>query len=126
MDEILNQVCVEIDRARHKVVIVEGKKDARALKNLGFNKVFCLKGPLFELVENISADEVLVLTDLDKEGRFLFSRLSRDLSAHGVQVDNRLREALFRTDLRQIEGLETYLRGFLIRTGCDRLELWKR
>ena len=54
-----------------KLVVVEGKKDVRALSKLGINNVRPLKSPLFNEVEEIAeiADEVVLLLDLDKEGK---------------------------------------------------------
>ncbi|KHO44982.1 MAG: TOPRIM protein [archaeon GW2011_AR3] len=96
-----------------KLIVVEGKKDRAALQRLGITNVFSLdKKPLFQAVEEISAisDKVVLLTDLDNEGKKLYSRLNTDLQRHGVQIDNYFREALFRrTALRQIEGLDTYV-----------------
>src|SRR3989338_2118833 len=96
-----------------KLIVVEGKKDRAALQRLGITNVFSLdKKPLFQAVEGISAisDKVGLLTDLDNEGKKLYSRLNTDLQRHGVQIDNYFREALFRrTALRQIEGLDTYV-----------------
>jgi len=50
-----------------------------------------------------------LLTDLDGEGRKLYHKLSRDLQKHGVKVNNKLRELLFKAKLSHIEGLATYL-----------------
>jgi len=109
--ELLLEVYAELDKARSKWVIVEGKKDAAALRKLGFSKIVSLNGPLFKVVEGIEADEVVVLTDLDAEGRSLFSKLSKDLCTRGVRIDTRLREVLFKTELRQIEGLCSFVKN---------------
>ena len=71
------------------LVIVEGKKDMKALKNLGINNVVSLKNrPLFEIVENVNDREVVLLTDLDTEGRKLFSKLKYLLQRRGVKLNN--------------------------------------
>jgi len=78
-----------------KLIVVEGKKDRAALQRLGITNVFSLdKKPLFQAVEEISAisDKVVLLTDLDNEGKKLYSRLNTDLQRHGVQIDNYFRE----------------------------------
>jgi len=94
-------------------VIVEGKKDEEALRKIGFlGKIMTLKGrPLYKVVESVKENEVMILTDLDKEGKRLYSILSKGLRDRGIKIDNRLRELLFKTKLRQIEGIDTYL-GF--------------
>lgn len=99
-------------------VIVEGKKDKSALENLGVggSRIILLnKKPLFAVAEAVAEDycEVVILTDLDAEGRKLYGRLSTLLQQLGVKVDGRLRNFLFKsTKLRQIEGIGTLLKGF--------------
>lgn len=98
-------------RRRDLLVVVEGPKDERALKELGVRRVFSLKKPLFAAVEDIvvAEKEVVLLTDLDDEGKKLYHKLSVDLQRHGVKINNKLREFLFKTKLRHIEGLTRYL-----------------
>ncbi len=104
-----------IDKIRESsiLVIVEGKKDKAALQNLGISNIIQLsKKPLFQIVEDVSNsnDECIILTDLDREGKQLYSKLNSNLQKNGVKVNNKFREFLFRhTKLRQIEGITTYL-----------------
>lgn len=102
-----------IERFKSHLVIVEGIKDRRALQELGFKKIVILNKPLYAIVEEVvetGAKTVLILTDLDKEGKKLYSYLYKHLTERGVKIDNKLREYLFKeTQLRQIEGLVTYV-----------------
>jgi 5S rRNA maturation endonuclease (ribonuclease M5) len=105
-----------VDRLKAKDVpiLVEGKKDRAALVSLGIpdSNIISIGGPLYEVVEQIvsKAKKIIILTDLDPEGKKLYSRLKSDLSQFGVEVDDKFREFLFRkTKLRQIEGLCAYL-----------------
>lgn len=95
------------------LVIVEGKKDKAALQKLGINHIVELsKKPIFQIVEEIANfnDECIILTDLDKEGKQLYSKLNSNLQKHGVKVNNKFREFLFKgTKLRQIEGIDSYI-----------------
>ncbi|MFH1510469.1 MAG: toprim domain-containing protein [Candidatus Woesearchaeota archaeon] len=96
-----------------KPIIVEGKKDLAALRSIGVtNQIFLLnKKPLFAVVEDVVsvAKDVVILTDLDDEGKMLYSRLRHDLGRFGVRIDRKFREFLFKeTRLRQIEGLRSY------------------
>ncbi|MBI2658066.1 toprim domain-containing protein [Candidatus Woesearchaeota archaeon] len=95
------------------LVIVEGKKDRNALESLGISNVVELsKKPLFQIVEEIAGSnkECIILTDLDKKGKELYGKLNSNLQRHGVKVNNKFREFLFRnTKLRQVEGLGSYL-----------------
>lgn len=99
-------------RRSEKLIIVEGIKDKRALAKFGITNVRTLKSPLYKEVEEVAAShkEVIILTDLDKEGKKLYGKLKKDLTRHGVEVDNKYREFLFKkTKLRQIEGIDSYM-----------------
>jgi 5S rRNA maturation endonuclease (ribonuclease M5) len=104
---------LEILKNSGKAVIVEGKKDKECLESLGFSNVIELqKRPLFKVVEDVAKKykEVAILTDLDKRGKKIFGYLNSGLQKHGVKVDNRFRNFLFKkTKLRQIEGLKKYI-----------------
>lgn len=103
----MNDALLELlERKRTLVTICEGKRDAAALRTLGFTRVMMLDAPLYKVVERFEkGSTVQILTDLDREGRKLFAKLRSDFIQRGVRVDNELREALFRTQLRQIEGI---------------------
>jgi 5S rRNA maturation endonuclease (ribonuclease M5) len=94
------------------LVIVEGKKDRAALGKLGIKNIIELsKKPIFQIVEDIadSNKECVILTDLDKKGKELYGKLNSDLQRRGVNVNNKLRDFLFKnTKIRQIEGINSY------------------
>jgi len=94
-------------------ILVEGPKDKASLRKLGLENIIYLRGkPLFEVVEWIASltKECLILTDLDKEGKKLYSVLKAELQKHGVMINDKFRNLLFKeTDLRQIEGLYNYV-----------------
>ena len=80
-----------------KTVVVEGKKDARALNSFGVFKIFTLsKKPLYAVVEEIAAKskEVVILTDFDKQGKALYGKLKSYFQRQGCEVDNYFREFL--------------------------------
>lgn len=111
-EEFIQKVRIELAKVidNNLLVVVEGIKDERSLKNLGVKRIMVLKGPLFSVVEKFSVEkEVVLLTDLDEEGRKLFSVLKRDAQKFGVKVNEDLRRSLFKTDVRHIEGLDSYL-----------------
>ncbi|MFH1917446.1 MAG: toprim domain-containing protein [Nanoarchaeota archaeon] len=96
-------------------IIVEGRKDKTALRNIGINNDILLyySQPRYRLIEHIAKHhkKVIILTDNDKEGRKLYGVLNGELSRFGVTVDKIFREFLQReTKLDQIEGIETYCR----------------
>lgn len=91
------------------LVIVEGKKDKKALEEFGVERVLTLDMH-YKLIEKITEKEVILLVDLDKEGKKQYGKLKDVLSRRGVNVNDKLRHYLFRkTKLRQIEGLTKYL-----------------
>jgi len=104
-----------IDKIKNsdKLIVVEGKEDKAALRRLGITNVIQLnKRPLYKVVEELitKAKEVIILTDLDKKGKQLYGKLNHDLQRFGVKVDNKFRNFLFKhTQLRQIEGLDSYI-----------------
>lgn len=105
---------LEIDKLKSslKPIIVEGKKDKIALEKLGVKNIFTIKEPLFKLCEDLAKknDSVIILTDLDKEGKKLYSKLKANLERNGVKVDDKFREYLFKeTTLTQIEGIVKYI-----------------
>jgi len=93
-------------------IIVEGNKDRISLQKLRLENIITLRGkPLFEIVEKVAkiTDECVILTDLDREGKKIYSVLKAELQKHGVKIDDRFRKFLFKeTDLRQIEGLFSF------------------
>jgi 5S rRNA maturation endonuclease (ribonuclease M5) len=111
--EIIEEIYRIIEKERDTPIIVEGKKDQKALIELGFKRIIPLNGrSLYNVAEAVSAKRVIILTDLDAEGKEIYSYLAKHLGTRGVYVDNRFRELLFKTELRQIEGLTHYLNKF--------------
>ena len=101
-----------VESYRETLVIVEGLKDRRALQEFGFRRILILNKPLYAVVEDIVATGervVVILADLDAEGKKLYSYLANHLMQHGIVVNNTLRNFLFKkTPIRHIEGLATY------------------
>lgn len=111
---IENQLLKLLDdiKTKQKLVIAEGIKDKKALAKLGITNVITLsRKPLFAVVEEVASKvkEVVLLVDLDEEGKKIYHSLYVDLQKHGVKINNKLREHLFKTQLRQIEGLASYV-----------------
>lgn len=93
-------------------IIVEGKKDKKALESFDVKNIYTLDKPLYEIIEFISDkfDAVIILTDLDKEGKELYGKLASEFGKRGVFVENKYRNFLLKeTELTQIEGLTTYI-----------------
>ena len=98
-------------RQSKAIIIVEGKKDERALREMGVEGevVTLSRQPIFAVAESVAAQsrDAIILTDLDKEGKKLYGMLNRALQRLGVRVDDTIRNFLYKnTTVRQIEGMK--------------------
>jgi 5S rRNA maturation endonuclease (ribonuclease M5) len=76
-------------------VVVEGKKDEKALQKLGFRKIFSISGKTLgsfvdKVVEN-GLESVIILTDFDQEGNHIASKLNKLFTSHDVHVNSFIR-----------------------------------
>ncbi len=102
--EILREFLESIDCP----AIVEGRKDAEALQRHGVEDVIILnKGQsLLETVEVLQdCDEVIILTDMDQQGKMLRKKLIRLFNLYGIQEKKRPRELFAQLRLSHVEGL---------------------
>ncbi len=103
-----------VDKINDKnlLVIVEGKKDRIALEGLGIKRILEINpSAWYKVIDLIDEKEVVILTDLDKEGKRLYSVLKDRLQRKGVKVNDKFRNFLFKTRLRQIEGINSYIKN---------------
>ena len=93
------------------LIIVEGKKDKRALEELGLTNIITLyHKPLYKIMEELPAKEVIILTDFDKEGKKLYGKLRQECLRLGIKVNNKLRNFLIKeARISHIEGLTTFI-----------------
>jgi len=103
----------ELEKAKEYLVIVEGKKDFQALKNLGFNSIFIINetgrslGEKIEQVEKLAGKtKICILTDFDKKGKKLYLLLKSELSMRNVRLDNSLRGMLLKNRVQHIEDIK--------------------
>ncbi len=102
-----------------KLVIVEGKKDLQALRQLGVNgKVLMVKtgGKSFlqavAEIEKLGVSEVVLLLDFDRRGREGTKRLRRDLEHSKIKVNGNFWQVLLGllgNHVQCVEGLPNYL-----------------
>ena len=95
-----------IKELKEKTVIVEGKKDVRALERLGVRSV-CLKGrPLPSVASDLhkkGVEEVVLLLDYDRAGREIFLKLKKLLQQYRIKHNARLRRKLMEFGKTRIE-----------------------
>lgn len=107
------QILIKKTNQLRGCVIVEGIKDRKSLSALGLKNIITAKNkPLYKIVDEVAEEYryAILLTDLDREGKKLYSVLQHQLKKNGVKVNNTLRNFLWRnTKVRQIEGLNRYI-----------------
>jgi len=109
----------DIEKYKDYVIIVEGKKDASALKALGFERVYEIHATslsLRERTEQIASelnkkDKVCILMDFDKKGKKLYSTIKPIFQELGVKLDSSFRGLLIRARVSHIEGLNTFIKN---------------
>lgn len=94
-------------QAPDTLFVVEGKNDVRALEAIDIEPVWELDTELYLFVEKVAErfDKVVLLTDLDSEGKRLYKLLKSHCARFGLKVLDAPREALFTTKISQVEGL---------------------
>lgn len=119
--EKIEQVIAKLaeESAKAKPIIVEGKKDAQALRNLSINgEIYTVKtgGKSFlqaaTEIEGLGAREVILLLDFDRRGREGTLRLKTDLERAKIKVNVRFWRQLLELvghEIQCIEGLPSYL-----------------
>ena len=119
--EKLEQLITKLaeEAAKGKPIVVEGKKYAQALQELGVNgAIVTVKtgGKSFleatMEIERLGVGMVILLLDFDRRGREGTSRLKHDLERAKIKADTRLwqqLQALVGREIQCIESLPSYL-----------------
>jgi 5S rRNA maturation endonuclease (ribonuclease M5) len=107
------------------LLIVEGKRDVRALNTLGLTNILAINGrPLIAIVDKVAEirdshkvhtvperdgltgkSDIIILTDFDREGRHIAARLSRLLRAHKIHPNQRLRSRIMNLGFNKVEDI---------------------
>ena len=112
----LDEVLESVQRAAREApapVLVEGRKDERALERLGIEaetvRVSGNGKSLAETAERLSRryDEAILLTDWDAEGNALKSKLKPLLESHGVTPHTTHRKRLRDLTAKEIHDVES-------------------
>jgi Small primase-like proteins (Toprim domain) len=94
-------------------ILIEGKKDEKALMELGINgNIIKVSGSglkLFEIAEIAakSSSKVIILTDFDKKGDILAKKLSEDIQSLGSHPDLNIRRNIIKITRRYIKDIES-------------------
>jgi len=110
-----------------KLILVEGNKDIKALRNLGIKgKIISVKTGgknLLDIISEIEASnltEVILMLDFDRRGRELTTNLKRHIEKTGINPNLHfwLRlSSLAGKEIKDIEGLATYIERLKNKTG---------
>ncbi|HXG73531.1 MAG TPA: toprim domain-containing protein [Candidatus Nitrosotenuis sp.] len=110
----LREFIFAINRAQDSVIIVEGKRDAAALKSLGITEEileFHSFGGITKFADSVSDyKNLIVLFDFDKKGKYLTKRVIAQLERR-TRIDMSYKKQLIgitRGKIRTIEELNRY------------------
>ncbi|MEM1551416.1 MAG: toprim domain-containing protein [Candidatus Bathyarchaeia archaeon] len=123
--QILEQLAEE--NKSGKPILVEGRKDAEALKELGINgqMIFAKTGGknLLDVISEIEASktrEVIMLLDFDRRGRELTENIKQHIEKMGVKANLyywlRL-SSLVGKEVKDVEGLAKYMKTLKSKIG---------
>lgn len=100
------------------VILVEGQKDIESLVNLGIkNKIIAVsQHNIFDVIDSIPDKEVIILTDFDKKGTYLFKRYVEELQSSGKKVISIYYRELKKYLKKYVTGIEQ-IYPFLKRRG---------
>ncbi len=123
--QLLERLVVEA--AKGTLIVVEGRNDIETLRELAIQgNIISVKTAgrsfldVLTEIEEQNIGKVILLLDFDRRGREWAKRLKRRLEERRINVDinfwNKLR-ALVGHDIKDVEGLPTYLKTLKKRIG---------
>jgi 5S rRNA maturation endonuclease (ribonuclease M5) len=124
--ERIEELLYELSEYTEKraIIIVEGKRDVLSLKKLGIEGNFELatRYSLFNFSEKIAqlGSEVVILTDWDRRGDLLATKLSGYFESFGLKPELEIRNKLrliVQKDIKDVESLYTYVSKLRLKTG---------
>ncbi len=90
------------------VILVEGQNDIESLVNLGIKTriITVSQYNIFDIIQSIPEREVIILTDFDKKGSFLFKKYVKELHSSGKKVITIYYKELKKYLKKYITGIE--------------------
>ncbi|MEZ5334776.1 MAG: hypothetical protein R2741_05855 [Methanolobus sp.] len=114
MEELLDQLHELINQ--DSIIVVEGKRDIAALNSLGLQGDFypSTHHSLVNFCEDLAKTGrgVVILTDWDRRGNMLASKLVDNLQSLGVSPETRIRDlivSLVQKEIKDVESLPSYV-----------------
>jgi len=117
LEEVQKLIAELIRLSSELPIIVEGRKDERALRELGVEGIIIrlnVGDSVFKTCEGLSRTyrKVILLTDWDRRGGHLAKLMREGLEANGVQYDDGIRAKLAiltKKDIKDVESLSRHL-----------------
>jgi 5S rRNA maturation endonuclease (ribonuclease M5) len=119
--EKIEQVLTKLidESAKGNLIVVEGKKDVQALQDLGVNGAILTAKTggksfleVFQEIEGLYTEEVILLLDFDRRGKEGIQRLQQDLERANIKSNLgfwRELRGLVGREINCIESLPSYL-----------------
>lgn len=114
IEDLLEQLQEFINK--DSIIVVEGKRDIAALNSLGLHGDFRLAThhSLINFCEDLvkTGKNIVVLTDWDRRGNILASKIVENLQSLGNNPDTRIRDlviSLVQKEIKDVESLPGYV-----------------
>ena len=94
------------------VIVVEGVKDRKSLRNLGIQGEIIIFSSYADVVDKVRNRDVIILTDCDDRGSKIEKNLVNKFSSWGVTPDTQIKKKIFRLiskDITAVENLADYI-----------------
>lgn len=117
--ELIEELLDELQELamQDSIIVVEGKRDIIALKTLGLRGDFRLAThhALINFCEELagSGQRIVILTDWDRRGNMLASKLVENLQSLDSNPETRIRDliiGLVQKEIKDVESLPSYVR----------------
>jgi 5S rRNA maturation endonuclease (ribonuclease M5) len=113
--DYLRKIIDDLNKEEETILIVEGKKDIKALRSFGFKgKILEYRQLLEFLYKEGNAKKFILLLDFDQEGKKICKKIYNLLSIKGYKVDlyywRKINE-LKKYGLHEIEDIYAYLKN---------------
>ena len=112
LERILDAIQELDELSQEMPVVVEGRRDVEALRQLGVKGEVVTLGkgiPLFAFCENLSRESpsAVILTDWDRKGGQLARRLKEAFEANGTKANDSIRMQLVILAKKEIKDIES-------------------
>jgi len=122
LEELLSELSEYAEKG--SIIVVEGKRDVLSLKKLGIEGHFELatRHPLLNFSETIARQnrDIVVLTDWDRRGDLLASKLTEYFGNLAINPELQIRHKLkliTQKEIKDVESLHTYVSKLRALTG---------